>query len=287
MAILESQLQTWSNQGAQTGSQNTYNSIKIALEAHNWPSEMNHNVYLQGSYPNATNIYGDSDVDVIVESSNVYYDDRPSDIKKQMGWYEGGYNWTDFRNEVKTALSNYYGSSVILQADKCINVKKGTSNRLDADIVPCCSYKHYRGTTHAASGITFWTQSGLQVINYPKLHLGNGQTKNSSCSARYKSNVRVLKNARNRSQGHNCYPSYFLECLLYNVPSTNYVHSRATTYVNCVEWLQQTANNDQLQYLYCQNGVQQIFGAALHQSNLAEAHKLIDDLVNLWNQWGQ
>ena len=72
MTIPEHQLEKWSTLGAQTASANTYASIKKALEAHNWPPGMDHIVYLQGSYPNYTNIRGDSDVDVVVETSNTF-----------------------------------------------------------------------------------------------------------------------------------------------------------------------------------------------------------------------
>ena len=241
MSIPESQLEAWSNQGAQASSQNTYNSIKMALARHIWPTGMNYEVYLQGSYPNATNIYGDSDVDIVVESSNIYYDDRPLVLKQQMGWYKSSYSWTDFRNEVKKALVNYYGSGKVSQANKCIKVKGDGSNRLNADVVPCCTYKHYQGATLIADGITFWTQSGQQVVNYPKLHLVNGQGKNTNCSLRYKPNIRVFKNARNKAQTNNPYPSYFLECLFYNVPSSNFKYTHTATYLNCINWLSETA----------------------------------------------
>ena len=286
MAIPENQLETWSHQGAQAGSQNTYNSIKSALSRHNWPSGMNHSVYLQGSYPNATNIYGDSDVDVVVESSNVFYNDLPANLKQQMGWIQGHYSWTDFRDEVKKALAAYYSASLVSQGDKCIKVKGDGSSRLNADVVPCCTYRHYRGSTHAASGITFWTKTHIQVVNYPKLHLSNGHAKNTTCSTCYKRNLRVFKNARNKSQLFGKYPSYFLECLFYNVPSNQYGYSHSSTYENCLGWLQMAAQSGNLSRFYCQNGVQLMFGTGIHQSNVSDAKRLINDLIVLWNKWG-
>lgn len=286
MSIPEKQLETWANQGAQTISQNTYNSIKTALANHTWPNGMNHEVYLQGSYPNATNIYGDSDVDIVVESSNVFYHDLPSDLQQSMGLFKSSYEWTDFRDEVKKALSNHYGTNKVSQANKCIKVKGDGGNRLNADVVPCCTYKHYRGTTLAAVGITFWTQSRQQVVNFPKLHLNNGQSKNFNCSYKYKPNIRVFKNARNKAQTNNPYPSYFLECLFYNVPSSNFSHTHTATYLNCTNWLSEIAQKNQLDAFLCQNGVQLMFGSGLHQSNTTDARRLITDLITLWNQWG-
>lgn len=63
MSISETQLTSWSNQGAITNSINMHTYIRNALAAHTWPAGMKYEVYLQGSYPNPTNIRGDSDVD--------------------------------------------------------------------------------------------------------------------------------------------------------------------------------------------------------------------------------
>jgi hypothetical protein len=73
MSVPESQLQTWSNQGAITTAQSTHTSIRNALSAYNWPVDVSYNIYLQGSYRNSTNFRGDSDEDVIVEVTSVYW----------------------------------------------------------------------------------------------------------------------------------------------------------------------------------------------------------------------
>ena len=52
MTIPESQLETWSHQGAATKSAETHRSVRAALAAHTWPTGMGHHEYLQGSYPN-------------------------------------------------------------------------------------------------------------------------------------------------------------------------------------------------------------------------------------------
>ena len=180
MAIPEGQLETWSKSGAQKSSAETYNSIKAALSSHKWPSDMgDYTVYLQGSYPNHTNIRGDSDVDVIVEAPVVFYHNV---LKEQRARYglttPGTFTWTQFRDEVRKALINHYGSSQVAQGNKCIKVA-GHGNRLNADVIPCNEYRSYSYTDiyNYAKGITFWTRINRQIINYPKLHLGNGSEK--------------------------------------------------------------------------------------------------------------
>ena len=285
MAIPEHLLITWSTLGAQQASADTYKSIKSALASHTWPSGMNHAVYLQGSYPNHTNIRGDSDVDIVVEmSSSFYHTDMSTDLQQRLGFVKGGYTWRQFRNEVKTALVNHYGSERVRESGngKCIKVT-GSGFRLNADVVPCAEYRRYDGTKHVASGMTFWTNSGIQIVNYPKLHIENGSRKNEACRNHYKPIVRVFKNARN--EANNNFPSYFLECMLYNVPSSTYSASYARSFLDILNYFIDARSRGSIENFRCQNEQQYIFGSAPHQTNVTAAYTLIDALVELWNNW--
>ena len=236
MAIPESQLETWSHQGATVGSAQTYTSIQTALGNHPWPPDMGSpTVYLQGSYRNHTNIRGDSDVDAVAENGRIFYSKLTHLQLQQAGWPTGAFTWADFNAKVYAALVGYYGTGLVTQGNKCINVG-GENNRLNADVLPCCEYKSF-GPNHRThvSGITFWTQSGVQVVNYPKLHHDNGAQKNASCNRNFKPLIRVLKNARNRAQSN--FPSYFLECLLYNVADSQYSGSYQTMFYNILSTL--------------------------------------------------
>jgi tRNA nucleotidyltransferase (CCA-adding enzyme) len=76
MGIPESQLQTWSHQGAVTTAKTTHESIRNALAANTSPiRDKSYEVYLQGSYKNTTNIRGDSDVDVVAQLNSTFQDD--------------------------------------------------------------------------------------------------------------------------------------------------------------------------------------------------------------------
>ena len=282
MAIPEQQLKSWSTLGAQQASTDTYNSIKTALASHLWPPEMDHKVYLQGSYPNHTNIRGDSDVDVVVETSNVFYHDLPPDLRLHLGFTDGAYGWSAFRDEVKTALTNYYGHNTVSdsRAGKCLQVS-GTGNRLNADVVPSVTFRRYVGTRHIASGITFWTNTGVQIINYPKLHLENGSPKNNACGGHYKPIIRVFKNARNAAGSD--FPSYFLECMLYNVPTNCFSSSYSNAFFQALQFLNNVKNDGSLKSFRCQNEQQQIFASEPHQTTLESAHSVINGLVRLWN----
>ena len=283
MSISESQLESWSNRGAQQASTNTYNSIKVALMENSWPTAMDHNVYLQGSYPNATNIRGDSDVDVIVETTRVFYHNVP---KEQLTLYgltsKAQYGWKEFRAEVKNALLSYYGHDQVVEnrSGKCIKVI-GNANRLNADVVPCVTYRNYKYNSNYNSGITFWTKHNVQIINYPKLHLQNGSDKNSQCSQKYKPCVRIFKNARNAVNSN--FSSYFLECMLYNVPNNCFNGSYSNIFYNVLNFFH-VAN---LTVLYKNSTVKMSNSICLVmnyiRSILSSAHVLIDELIDLWN----
>jgi tRNA nucleotidyltransferase (CCA-adding enzyme) len=73
MAIPESQLTTWSSQGSVIQSAQTYGTIKLALESKSTTyADKDYEIFLQGSYGNDTNVYADSDVDVIIKINALF-----------------------------------------------------------------------------------------------------------------------------------------------------------------------------------------------------------------------
>ena len=243
---------------------------------------MDHDVYLQGSYPNSTNIRGDSDVDVVVESSNTFYHNVPENRRFEYGLTTPGrYGWEDVRGHVLQALCNHYGSSVA-EGDKCIKVA-GKTGRLNADVVPCCTYHQYRAVRHYSTGIVFWTRSRIQIINFPKLHKSNGESNNALCHTRYKPAIRMFKNARNEAE--NDFPSYFLEGLLYNVPNNCFSGSMRSTYTQVLGSLMAADEAGALERFYCQNGQHKLIGDMPWQTSLFAVRQAISALARLWTTW--
>jgi hypothetical protein len=76
MAIPKAQLETWANPGALTTSAATYGSIRHALLKSTSPvANLELDIFLQGSYGNSTNIYGDSDIDVVALYTATFSED--------------------------------------------------------------------------------------------------------------------------------------------------------------------------------------------------------------------
>jgi len=255
MAIPENQLQTWSHQGAVTSAAQTVASIEQALNSYSWPDGIQREVYLQGSYKNSTNIRGDSDVDVIVQLNSCFYSNLSEEQKKQRHLDPGKYTFNDFYPLVLQALVDYYGSSLIVEGNKSLKV---LGTKLHADVVPSVQYRKYYNpdmSNSFAEGIVFWTRdTDRRVLNYPKIHYHNGVRKHQKSSNRYKLVVRMFKNIRSYLVDKNIVseslaPSYFLECLMYNVLDDRFSYNYQQTFCDVANWL----SNADMTSFSCQN----------------------------------
>ncbi len=241
MAIPVNQLQTWSKQGAIQSSAATHKSVESCIKKVNWNDDIHYVTYLQGSYPNTTNIYGNSDVDLIVEFRSLFSKDLSVLTESQKELFDSSYSdakytLASFKKAVIKQLEECYGKSYIVIGDKAILVK-GNGSRLDCDVVVCNPYRKYISYSSTSNnyveGILFETEkTHKKIINYPKIHLKNGQTKNEDVNTKgnFKSSVRVLKNAKaamiNKGYISNTIaPSYFLECLIYNSDNQHFRNS--------------------------------------------------------------
>ena len=283
MAIPESQLETWSHQGAVITAKITADSIKNSLNIYNDRLErIDFKTYLQGSYKNNTNIRGDSDVDVVAQLNSTFYSNLSEEQQRQLGLFPAVYGWSEFRVDVIKALKNYYGQSLITESNKSIKVK-ANSGRLPADVVICTQYRKYKSLNNYdyIEGMCFWSRNdNRQIINYPKFHYDNGVLKHQNCSKCYKPLVRMFKNMRGYISGDSI-PSYFLECILYNVPNSNFKTNYQEAFYNIVNWL----NKTELDNFVCQNEQLKLFGMTSEQWSTSRAKGFIKNLILLWDKW--
>lgn len=302
MTIPESQLATWSNQGAAVTARDTHTAIRAVLKDSSYLSEHEFDLYLQGSYRNATNIRGDSDVDLVAELQSAYYANIEQLTEREKQAYEqdrtsANYSWHDFRRDVIAALKERYGSAVDDTAKCCVKVK-ANSGRLPADIVVCLEYRLYtRFNSHSDSeyipGIKFLNlENNNWIINFPKEHHKNGNDKNASGRTKqnYKPTIRMFKNARKRLIDRGMMlkgtaPSYFIECLLYNVPDSCFIGTFQERYLKILVWLHSQFLNNEAQNFVCQNEQIQLFGSDSVQWNENDAWTLIRKLSDLWENF--
>jgi len=283
MVIPELKLETWSHQGAVTMAKATADSIKSVLNNYkDWSKDVDFEVYIQGSYRNDTNIRGDSDVDIIAQLNSTFYSNLSEEQRKHLGLSLASYGWKEFRKDVLRALKNYYGQSLITEGDKSLKVKSNNW-RLPADVVICLQYRNYKSVNinDFIEGMCFWSLSdNRQIINYPKIHYDNGVWKNKNTNKCYKPLVRIFKNIRSYISGDST-PSYFLECMLYNIPKDKFGPNYQVTFCNIVNWL----NGASLENFICQNGQLKLFGNTPEQWDLGKAKEFINNVIYLWNNW--
>lgn len=76
-------------------------------------------------------------------------------------------------------------------------------------------------------------------------------------------------------------PSYFVECLLYNVANDTFRGDHGDRYINALHWIA----NSELDSLECQNEQLPLFGDTPEQWSKKSAIELIVALVDLWKNW--
>jgi hypothetical protein len=203
--------------------------VREAINTHAAFKGSDISIHTKGSYPNNTNVRRDSDVDVAVELQDCVYFDylggvAPSSSSKS-NLYTGSWTPTKWRAEVRAALVAKFGSTAVDAGKIAINICAVGGSRPSADIVPSFAYRRYddsaKRTAHVGSCV-FPSSGGDKVINWPKQQLDNGRAKNKTSGGRYKDYVRALKNAENTLAANGTIkdlPSYFMECLGWNVPN--------------------------------------------------------------------
>lgn len=304
MAIPSTQIDTWSKQGPIASSSTTYQSLKNALTDRRSPvAEMiargTVKIDLQGSYAHDTNIYGDSDVDVIVRHVDTFRSNKHTLPSVQFQIHEqvypvASYEWEDLRRDVITALSNYYGGAYVDTSGKKSLKVLPNSGRLRLDVVPAISHREYSyfyGTSNHSreDGIAFKnTTTGDLIINYPNHHYDNAVAKQAATKDRYKGLVRIVKNMRSSlvEKGRLAKeeaPSYFLQGMIYNVPNEVFVADRQATTLEALRWLV----NADFATLVSQNEQHLLLGNAPEYWNPADAQKTLSELCFLWDNWGR
>src|ERR1035437_477273 len=307
MAIPDSQLDSWSHQGAGVGSRDTYAAVKTALEAPDTKYVgKDFEVLLQGSYGNDTNIWAESDVDVVIRLGSIYYYDTTALTPRELAAFQGGfvastYPYADYKNHVVAALEKKFGADV-KPGSRAVKIKANGARR-SADVVVAAEFRRYYsaisplaqlaglglgllGPPQYERGICFCTPSG-QVVNYPKQHSANCTAKHQATNGWFKPMVRILKNMRsklveNGAIAQGSAPSYFLEGLLYNVPDNKFGTSYSATFIAAINWIFQADRTS----FRCANKQQDLIRDSVATCwPAANSDGFINAVTQLWKDW--
>lgn len=294
MAIPESQLDTWSHQGTIPQSSSTYATIKRSLEASDTKyAGKAYEVFLQGSYGNDTNIYAESDVDVVIRLDSMYYYDITSLTPEEQGRFNaelipGTYPYDEYKADVIAALVKSFGAEDVKPPyNKAVKIKANGSRR-SADVVVACEFRRYfRGVgLQYVRGICFFNSSGERIVNYPKKHSINCTAKHQATNGWFKPMVRILKNMRSKlvddgAIDQSIAPSYFLEGLLYNVPNDKFGGSYEATMVASINWILEADRSK----LLCANEEYYLVRDSAVTWPGANCDRFLNAVTQLWKDW--
>ena len=255
-----------------------------------------YSVCLQGSYGNDTNIYAESDVDIVIKLDDCWQSDLEALSQDEKDAYKNAYvdatyTHVHFKRDVLKVLTDAYGADV-KAGDKAIAIAD-RGNRRKADVIAAIQFRRYykfrsTGDQSYDEGICFYNAAGERIANYPKQHSTNLTRKHQNTNNWLKPMVRVLKNMRGKlvEDGYikaGDAPSYYLEGLLYNVPSDKFATSFEDCFVNAINWIQNEADKSEL---VCANEQYYLLRDNTHTCwPNANCEAFLNSAIRLWNDW--
>ena len=170
--------------------------IREAISAHKAFDNCKLNIFIKGSYANNTNVQVDSDVDIAVECTEVIDWEKSEDCNYKGGSpYTGLWTPQKLRDELILALKSKFPNQIDTSGSTAMQINS-SSARVNADVVPCFSYKYYTNYSHR-KGTKIFKTDGSKAVNFPMQQLENGIEKNNRTNRLYKRAVRILKRTAN------------------------------------------------------------------------------------------
>lgn len=258
MGGLDNILKRWAEPASNTEEEKCENAIKMirkAIDKSDTLSKYTIQLIPKGSYHNNTNVRLNSDVDIAVKLTDVFFPKYPEGKSaKDFNNSSASYTFSQYRADVDQAIVDLFGAENVEFGDKSIKISSNTY-RVDADAVPCFEHRRYSYDGSYITGTEFIGRtSGERVKNFPEQHYLNGVNKNKNTSMRYKKVVRILKRLKYKmiEDGYqfDTISSFLIESLVWNVPDEYFNHSDLTEVVenslrylieqtseeNCSEW---------------------------------------------------
>jgi len=233
---LEDKLAAWTKPSSDTEQDKqdrTERMIRQAIDSHVAFNNCSLKVYAKGSYANNTNVRSDSDVDIAVECTDVqYWEESEKGNHPPSKPYEGIWTPAKLRAELLAAMNAKFPGWVDSSGSTAIQINSNSA-RVDADVVPCFSYRYYM-KYESRDGTKIFKTDGSSIVNYPAQQLENGKAKNTRTGYAYKKGVRLLKRIENAMAEDGTFrelPSFFMECLAYNCPDDAFAHP---TWTKCL-----------------------------------------------------
>lgn len=274
MRYTENQLESFTKPISDSENQRCENMIRMVKEAiqlyytetRDYKLDLNnYEIFLQGSYANNTNVKQNSDVDICVMYKNVFNYKMPQGYTLDGSYSDSALDYFTLRNLIKNALIKKFGSDRVIDKNKAIRILSNTYTT-DADVVVAFQYRNYENSTTYQEGIYYKARNdGSTIINYPKIHIKNGNSKNIATNHMYKKMVRIFKKIMYDMQDNNIYASkdvkgFVLECMIYNIPNDKIYQYIDTKYSTNLSNMIDTFINDSMNLWKEVNQIKWLFG---------------------------
>jgi hypothetical protein len=213
-----------------------------------------------------------------------------------------------FRTDVLNSLSEEF-PEYVTDHPKAICVASDpyeATPRLDADVLVCCPIvffaseleHHYGDRTigealadqGARQGICFWPKDdGPMIVSFPRLHIRAMRHKNNGANGNFKPVIRAVKRLRNEillssPEYQQSWKSYWLECLLYNVPDEHFRASKYNATVAALEYCQDALIGNSAPLFRHPNGQMPLFHKQFW--NVSDAASCVSKIYDALRQRG-
>lgn len=273
MKISEEQLKFWSSQQSTDLSKKTHEQIEKTLAITLPHFAQKYQMFLQGSYKNNTNIYAESDLDIILMREDCFMyntklltnDDQHrllfslhnQSLKALNYWNKSDQKEALHiiylaRREIYNALIKKYLKRTIKIASKAMIILPDIHvNRRKTDLIIAIPYRLYTSSEYFYEGICFHNRKENKVhINFPKEHSKNLTEKHQETNHILKPTIRICKNLYRylslKNKGvftKTLVSSYNIECMIYNVPSEYFKNDQQENIISCLDWIRNANAN--------------------------------------------
>ncbi len=242
----EAKFNTWARGPSKTEQEKAENAerqIRQAIQESSKFQYRNIKVFTQGSYRNRVNVRHDSDVDIGVLCSDVFFPKYPDNNVKillEREYINSEYTYSIFKNELEVALVARFGRAAVSRGNKSFDIKEN-SYRVESDVAAFFEHRRYISLSEYNSGVEMIPDDSKppRIQNWPEQHYKNGVYKNDCTDRRYKRVVRILKKLSNEMsdsgiQSAKNTPSFLVECLVFNASNSCFNYPTYTSMVQSV-----------------------------------------------------
>ena len=273
MRYTESQLESFTKPISDSENQRCENMIRMVKDAiqgyynetRNYKTNLNnYEIFLQGSYANNTNVKQNSDVDICVMYKGVFHYSMPKGYSLDGSYTDSSLDYFELRNIIKKALIKKFGSNRVIDKNKAIRILSN-SYTTEADVVVAFQYRKYSNSTNFQEGIYYKALDNTAIVNYPKVHIKNGNEKNVKTNYMYKKMVRIFKKIMYDMQDAGISASkdvkgFVLECMVYNIPNDDIFKHIETKYSDNLQKMMNKFINESMNLWKEVNEIKWLFG---------------------------